>query len=345
MRTKRPDRFGFLATLPMPDIPASVAEAERALDERGADGVVLLANNRGVYLGADGQDPLFCALEDRGAIVFIHSAELSCPAGDGIVPFAADFLLDTSRAAYLLVRNRVVSRYPNIRFILSHAGGFVPYAAHRMAVAIAADTGRTPLEALEDFQRFYFDTAVSPSPAVLPTLLAFARPSHILFGSDGRFAPTQAAQYFANGLDQHNLDPPTRAAIDHQNAARLFTERPARHRRRQARPCAHASPARRFIVPSPEQPSNSYNRAEATRLLTSGRSEQHRRRSPLRGREASRTSSRADADRGREFAPEVCLREAAKGRSNITAQGCGERRPAATRAAPTRTPPRGTPCG
>jgi Amidohydrolase len=132
MRTERPDRFGFFATLPMPDIPASVAEAERALDERGADGVVLLANNRGVYLGAGGQDPLFGALEDRGAIVFIHPAGLPGPAVDGIVPFAVDFLLDTTRAAYLLVRNRVVSRYPNIRFVLSHAGGFVPYASHRM---------------------------------------------------------------------------------------------------------------------------------------------------------------------------------------------------------------------
>lgn len=226
MRTERPDRFGFFATLPMPDIPASVAEAERALDERGADGVVLLANNRGVYLGAGGQDPLFRALEDRGAIVFIYPAELSCPAGDGIVPFAADFLLDTSRAAYLLVRTRVVSRYPNIGFILSHAGGFVPYASHRMAVAIAADTGRTPPEALEDFQSFYFDTAVSSSPAALPNVLAFARPGHILFVSDWPFAPTQAAQYFANGLDQHNFDPQTCAAIDHQNAARLFNRAP-----------------------------------------------------------------------------------------------------------------------
>jgi predicted TIM-barrel fold metal-dependent hydrolase len=54
----------------------------------------------------------------------------------GVAPFAADFLLDTARAAYLLVRNDIRTRYPNIRFILSHAGGFVPYAAHRMAIAI-----------------------------------------------------------------------------------------------------------------------------------------------------------------------------------------------------------------
>lgn len=93
---------------------------------------------------------------------------LPAPAVEGIPPFAADFLLDTTRAAYLLVRNGIARTYPNIRFILSHAGGFVPYASHRMAVAIAGDTGRSPLDVLDDFRAFYFDTALSSSPAPCP---------------------------------------------------------------------------------------------------------------------------------------------------------------------------------
>jgi 6-methylsalicylate decarboxylase len=140
-------------------------------------------------LGQDGQDALFAALNDRSAVVFIHSADLPGPTVAGVAPFAADFLLDTARAAYLLVRNGIRSRYPNIRFILSHAGGFVPYASHRMAVAITADTGRSPAGILDDFASFYFDTALSSSAAALPTLLAFAKPGHITFGSDWPFAP------------------------------------------------------------------------------------------------------------------------------------------------------------
>ena len=101
------------------------------------------------------------ALDARSAVAFIHPAELPGPAVDGVPPFAADFLLDTTRAAYLLVRNGIRSRYPNIRFILSHAGGFVPYASHRMAVAITADTGRSWADTLDDFASFYFDTALS----------------------------------------------------------------------------------------------------------------------------------------------------------------------------------------
>ncbi|WP_432087927.1 amidohydrolase family protein [Streptomyces sp. bgisy095] len=216
-----PGRFGFFATLPMPDAGASAAEAARALDELRADGVTLLANNRGTYLGVDGQDALWRTLNDRGAVVFIHPAELPAPPVDGIPPFAADFLLDTTRAAYLLVRNGIPRRYPDIRFVLSHAGGFVPYSSHRMALTIANDTARSPLDVLDDFRSFHFDTALSSSPAALPTLLAFARPGHVLFGSDWPFAPTPAGQYFAGGLDG-NVDAATLRAVNRTNAEALF---------------------------------------------------------------------------------------------------------------------------
>jgi predicted TIM-barrel fold metal-dependent hydrolase len=219
----QPDRFGFFATVPMPHIAESVVETVRALDDLKADGVVLLANNDGVYLGQDGQDDLFAVLDARSAVVFIHPADLPGPTVPGIAPFAADFLLDTTRAAYLLVRNGIRRKYPNIRFILSHAGGFVPYASHRMAVAIMGDTGRSPADSLDDFSSFYFDTALSSSAAALPTLLAFAKPGHITFGSDFPFAPVAAGKLFAAGLETYpGLDNAMRDAIDRTNALALF---------------------------------------------------------------------------------------------------------------------------
>jgi 6-methylsalicylate decarboxylase len=219
----QPDRFGCFATVPIPHVDLAVAETVRALDDLNADGIVLLANNAGTYLGEDGQDALFAALNDRSAVVFIHPAELPGPSVPGVPPFAADFLLDTTRAAYLLVRNGIRSRYPNIRFILSHAGGFVPYASHRMAVAITADTGRSPADVLDDFASFYFDTALSSSAAALPTLLAFAKPGHITFGSDWPFAPVAAGKLFAAGLETYpGIDAGTRDAIERTNALTLF---------------------------------------------------------------------------------------------------------------------------
>ncbi len=183
----------------------------------------MLANSAGTYLGQPGQDDLFAALDARSAVVFIHPADLPGPAVDGVAPFAADFLLDTTRAAYLLVRNGICRRYPNIKFILSHAGGFVPYASHRMAVAITGDTGRSLMDNLDDFAGFYFDTALSSSAAALPSLLAFAKPGHITFGSDWPFAPTTAGRLFAAGLETYaGLDSAARTAIERTTALALF---------------------------------------------------------------------------------------------------------------------------
>lgn len=220
--SQNPGRFGFFATVPLPHVDAAVTEAVRALDDLSADGVVLLANNVGTYLGEDGHDDLFAALDARRAVVFIHPAELPGPTVPGVLPFATDFLLDTTRSAYLLVRNGIRRTYPNIKFILSHAGGFVPYASHRMAMAITSDTGASPADTLDDFRGFYFDTALSSSPAALPTLLAFAAPGHVTFGSDTPFAPLQASSYFAACLENYSLEPEARTAIDHVNASALF---------------------------------------------------------------------------------------------------------------------------
>ena len=72
----------------------------------------------------------------RAAVAFVHPSVLPGlePIG-GIPPFIADFLLGTTRAAINLARSGTLDRCPDVTVILSHAGGFIPYAAHRVAVA------------------------------------------------------------------------------------------------------------------------------------------------------------------------------------------------------------------
>jgi len=218
-----PGRFGFFATLPLPDVDGALEEVAYAFDTLHASGVILLANVHGQYLGAPEDEPLFAELDRRHAVVFVHPAELPSGRVDGIPPFAADFLLDTTRAAFRLVRNGIVRRYRSLRIILSHAGGFVPYASHRLAAALSVETQRSPVEILDDFATFYFDTALSGSPAALPSLLAFAKPGHILFGSDWPYAPPIAVSYFTGQLDAYAALPADgHAAIDRGNAERLF---------------------------------------------------------------------------------------------------------------------------
>ena len=221
----RPDRFGTFASVPLPDIDGTLEAIRHAYDDLNADGVILLASNRGTYLGDPSYEPVMAELERRAAIAFIHPGPLPGPAVPGVHPSIADFLLDTTRAAIDLVLNGVPRRYPNIRFILSHAGGFVPYAAHRIANLAHVVNGKVDAtNVLDDLSTFYFDTALSGSPTSLPSLLAFARPGHVLFGSDWPYCPTETVSYFTQALDAYDeLDRAGHAAIDRSNAEALFT--------------------------------------------------------------------------------------------------------------------------
>ena len=229
-----PDRFGQLASLPLPDIAAACAEAERVHNELAPDGFILMANNSGTYLGDALYDPLMEQLNQQSAVVLVHPTTLPGPATPGIPTFAVDFLLDTTRAAANLVLNDVPNRYPNIAFILSHAGGFLPYASHRIATLTVAHEfqpaighqQRTVEYLLRALSGFYFDTALSSSRAALPTLLEVAHHDRILFGSDYPYPPEPAIAHFTTEIAAfQGISTELRRAIDSENAGTLFARR------------------------------------------------------------------------------------------------------------------------
>ena len=222
---ERPDRFGHFATLPLPDIDGAMREVEFAFDALGADGVILLANYGGKYLGDPAFEPLWAELDRREAVVFIHPAQPPLPTIDGVAGPLVDYPFDTTRAAVQIVLNGINTRYRKVRVILSHAGGFVPYASHRFAelARVFRADAQTPSDILSAFQRFYFDTALSAGNAALPTLKAFAGADHILFGSDFPYVSGEIAASFTRSLDAYgDLTVTERVAINHGNAIDLF---------------------------------------------------------------------------------------------------------------------------
>ncbi len=219
---KHSSRFGFFATLCLPDLKGSLDEVAYAFDKLHADGVVLLANSRGIYLGEKAFDPLFDELNKRKAVVFVHPSQLyGFDPPKGLPPYIADFLLDTTRAAVRLAGSGTLDRCPDLKVILSHAGGFVPYAAYRIAIAASASGNAT--DGLAQLQKFYFDLALSGSPTALPSLLAFAKPDHVTFGTDWPYAPEMAVAAFTGMYQQgYALNDAQRASTDRGNAEALF---------------------------------------------------------------------------------------------------------------------------
>ena len=221
MARDHPARFGFLATLPLPDVDGALAEIDRAFETLDADGVVLLANHRGVYLGDPRLDAVFDELQRRQTVVFVHPSLLAgLDPVDGIPPFIADFLLDTTRAAVNLARSGTLERCPDVKIVLAHAGGFVPYAASRLA--FAASSRADVAHGMSLLRRYYFDIALSGSPTALPSLLAFTDPEHITFGSDWPYAPSVVVAGMTAMYEAYDLDPTAREQIDRRTAAELF---------------------------------------------------------------------------------------------------------------------------
>lgn len=194
-----PGRFGAFAVLPLPDVAASISELSYALDVLHLDGVVLLSAYDGVYLGDPRFEPLMYELNRRNAFVFVHPAAIPDDAKPSLpLPdFLAEFTFDTTRAATLLIAGGTLRRYPNIRFQLAHAGGTLPFLAHRLGILAQTPIGDvwpanaprpSALDVKDLASTFFYDTALSPAPSAMKSVLEVADKSRIVFGSDWPFS-------------------------------------------------------------------------------------------------------------------------------------------------------------
>jgi predicted TIM-barrel fold metal-dependent hydrolase len=223
-----PGRFGLFATLPMEDSVAALKEIDFAFDTLHADGVTMLTNTGGIYLGDRKYDRVFDALNARKAVVFIHPTSPACfeALALGKPAPTLEFPFDTTRAAMNLVFSGTTRRCPDVRFILPHAGGTLPFLVQRIVGAnrpAAAISGLAPADALAEMRRFYCDTAGSANVNACTSLLQLIPATQILFGSDFPFTPESAVENFVRFLDTTNLfSPEDRTAIARNNATKLF---------------------------------------------------------------------------------------------------------------------------
>jgi len=99
-----PERLGFFATLPVPDVDGAVREMAHALDALHADGVVLLSHQNGVYVGDPRCEPLYAEMNRRGVVCFVHpTIPPYFPGGLDLRmwPAYVEYAFDTTRVASL----------------------------------------------------------------------------------------------------------------------------------------------------------------------------------------------------------------------------------------------------
>ncbi len=221
---EHPDRFGYFSTLALPDIEAALAEIQRSFDVLHVDGVTLHSNYEGIYLSDARFDPVWEELERRSATIFLHPTRPPLmPVLPGAPSPLADYPADTTRCALDLVLKGHRRRFSSTKVILSHGGGYLPFAASRfceLGASLVKD--RSPEDFMDDIKSFYFDTALL-APSGLPSLLGTVPLRQIVFGTDYPYASEKVSKTFTVNLDRSTLLSPEQLGEINKGAAGLIS--------------------------------------------------------------------------------------------------------------------------
>jgi predicted TIM-barrel fold metal-dependent hydrolase len=227
-----PSRFGGFALLPLPAVREAVAEAVHALDVLKLDGICLLTHAGDRHLGHPDENELYAELDRRKAVIFIHplrNQAKNVPAY-GYPAGMTELVLDTTRAVANLLWNGTFGKFPNIRWIMPHGAGTIPFLAYRLSAMDKKPPIREHLpggSVAAALRTLYYDVAEIVSPAPLRCLMETTDTSHILFGSDFPFSrhktPAQDVRDMITGFEAFDgWDASARRNIEFNNAAALF---------------------------------------------------------------------------------------------------------------------------
>lgn len=217
MTRAHPDRFSGLATLPLQDVDASLAELDRAVNDLGLSGVSVGTHVERRHWNDPYVEPVIEALADLGCIVLVHPIEVRVKS---IVPDGAHLSnvlgnpFESTMAFASFVFGGVLDRHPDLRLVFVHGGGYIPYGAGRMRHAWEerSDSRSACVDSPDTYvRRVHFDSLTHDDRA-LRHLVDVAGIDRVLLGTD---YPADMGQLDAVARIRENpyLDPAEKAAI------------------------------------------------------------------------------------------------------------------------------------
>jgi aminocarboxymuconate-semialdehyde decarboxylase len=192
MVAARPDRLRGMATLPMQDADAAVAELERAVKEHGFRAVELGCRVRGELLSEPRFRPVLRRAQELGVFIFTHPyiagslpADLNCYYLGNL----AGLPFDTALMAAHLMFGGALDELPKLNVILAHGGGHLPYQIGRLAHGYEVRKearAKTPNSPAALLRRFYFDALTHDADA-LRFLVGKAGADRVMIGTDAPY--------------------------------------------------------------------------------------------------------------------------------------------------------------
>lgn len=185
-----PDRFVGLGTVPLQNVGMAVAELERCVKKLGLRGVEINPNVNGLEL----TDPklklekFFAKVQELGVIIFMHP--LGFTQGERFMDHYFNNVignpLETTVAVSHLIFDGMMDRYPKLKIVLPHAGGYLAHYwarmdhAHRARADCHTVISKTPTSYLK---KFYFDT-ITFDRDMLRNLIDKWGDDHVVLGTD-----------------------------------------------------------------------------------------------------------------------------------------------------------------
>ncbi len=198
MKADYPGRWGIWASLPLPNVDASLLEIEYALDTLGLEGIGLACSIGATYLGDPAFSPVFEELNRRGAVVYTHPQAGPCclnmmttESGRYLGPTTLEYSQDTARTIVSWIESGSAERFPNVQWIFSHGGGAI--WSQRF---INGEIGTSPqaFAELETYPRrlaflrkYFYDTTASNNFVYMERLKTLAGISQIVLGTDNPY--------------------------------------------------------------------------------------------------------------------------------------------------------------
>ena len=185
-----PERFIGIATLPMQDVPAAVAEGERAVKELGMQGFYLGTNVMGKYLDHKDFWPVYELAQSLGVPIFVHPLRVA--GADRMDVYYLHNSIgnptETALAISRMLYAGVPEQFPHLKFCFAHAGGSFPYLVGRVDRTYEM---RKECKHLPDYPSSYLDNftfdSITHHGDVLEFLIRSMGSDKVLLGSDYPF--------------------------------------------------------------------------------------------------------------------------------------------------------------
>lgn len=223
-----PERFKSLAVIPLENVDAAIKELGRAIDELGMNGVCIGSNIRGKVLNSPEFMPFYEEMDRRGLTLVLHPGE---PAGKevmgefNLVPLVG-YPFETTLAAVRMTFSGIFEKYPNMKLVLPHLGGALPYLFHRIDYGYTEKPGTGELISKppsEFFKHFYYDTAIAYHQPMLKCSYDTVGADQIVFGTDHPFGlKTGFAAKSIDAIEKFPFTPEEREKVYCTNTQKLL---------------------------------------------------------------------------------------------------------------------------